>query len=331
MIGSVQFFRRILAFALFAPALDAIAQSDRFTAPAFRGQSGALYAGWDDFTQATAANSPDRPGSAPTGFSFTQLDPAAFITSSANLYSFSTALSHRIDAIALQATPAAVVLQTRTLGSAISAATVRLETFDGTAWRTASAPQNDLIFSETLGTDFGAALDETRRWTWNLGAPTATALRLTFQAGGTSQSFQAAALDLAPATQADPYATWRSARFTPADLDDPRVSGPTADPDADGLPNLLEYALGGEPLVPSVTNYQLQIYASRLRLAFPRIPDPALVYTVEASSDLVTWEAPPVFTSTGSANLAGPALAPDTVSLGPDHPRRFLRLLVTRP
>lgn len=319
------------ALVLFAAAASLRAQSERFTAPVFRGQSGAIYAGWDDFTHATTANSPDRPGSAASGFAFTQLDPAAFITSSGNLYSFSTILSHRIDVTGLSATPATAVLQTRTLGSALSAPTTQLEYFDGTAWTPLAPPQNELIFAETIGTGFGAALDETRRWTWSLGAVTAIALRVTFQAAGTSQSFQAAALDLAPPAPPDLYATWRSTRFTGPELDNPLVSGPSADPDADGLPNLLEYALGGEPRIPSVTNFQLQIIDSRLRLVFPRITDPALVYTVEASADLVTWEQPPVYTSTGPANIDGPAIALDRVTLGPGHPRRFLRLLVTRP
>ena len=103
------------------------------------------------------------------------------------------------------------------------------------------------------------------------------------------------------------------------------------DDDKDGFNSFLEYALGGEPRIPSVTNFQLQIIDSRLRLVFPRITDPALVYTVEASADLVTWEQPPVYTSTGPANIDGPAIALDRVTLGPGHPRRFLRLLVTRP
>ena len=308
------------------------AQSDRFTAPAFRGQVGALYAGWDDFASATFANVPDRPGSASTGFSFTQLDPAAFVTSSGNLYSFSTPLSHRIDVAALPSGPATVVLQTCTLGAALSAPTVQLETFDGTVWRVAAVPLDELIFSETLGTAFGAAVNETRRWTWTLGAGATAALRLTFQATGTSQSFLAAALDLAPPAPADDlYAAWLAARFSSAERVDPLVSGPAADPDADGLPNLLEYALGGDPRDPSSHPApQAQVAASRLTLTFSRLADPALVYTVEASPDLADWAT--VFTSTGAANLPGPAVATDNdAALGPEHPRRFLRLLVARP
>jgi hypothetical protein len=186
-------------------AAGLFAQSERFVAPAFRGTPGSLYAGWDDFAGATAANAPDRPGSAATGFTFTQLDPSAFITSSGNLYSFSAPLSHEIDVSGLTA-PATVVFQTRTLGAAISASTVLLEVYDGVSWTSLSAPTNELLHSETIGTGFGAALDETRRWTWTLGSVTATGLRITFQADGTSQSFQAASLDLSPAAIPEPSA-----------------------------------------------------------------------------------------------------------------------------
>jgi hypothetical protein len=46
------------------------------------------------------------------------------------------------------------------------------------------------------------------------------------------------------------YAAWRDAEFTSGQIADPLVSGPAADPDADGCSNLEEYAFGGQPLVP---------------------------------------------------------------------------------
>ncbi len=46
------------------------------------------------------------------------------------------------------------------------------------------------------------------------------------------------------------YIAWRDTEFTPGQIADPLVSGPAADPDADGFSNLEEYAFGGEPLVP---------------------------------------------------------------------------------
>ena len=46
---------------------------------------------------------------------------------------------------------------------------------------------------------------------------------------------------------------------------------------------------------------------------------------MQASSDLATWT--DIWTSTGSANLAGPVTVSDTASLSAS-PRRFLRLRV---
>ncbi len=44
---------------------------------------------------------------------------------------------------------------------------------------------------------------------------------------------------------------WRQRHFSAAQLADPLVSGPTASPAGDGVPNLLKYALGLDPLVPA--------------------------------------------------------------------------------
>jgi hypothetical protein len=48
-----------------------------------------------------------------------------------------------------------------------------------------------------------------------------------------------------------PYPTWKSAFFSPAQLADPAASGDHADFDNDGIDNLLEFVLGGNPIVPN--------------------------------------------------------------------------------
>jgi hypothetical protein len=69
-----------------------------------------------------------------------------------------------------------------------------------------------------------------------------------------------------------------------------------------------------------------------LTLAYTRIADPTLTYTVEAADSLdgpwatVATEGHP---STGAANIAGTVNIIDPASL-PGHPRRFLRLRVDR-
>lgn len=47
---------------------------------------------------------------------------------------------------------------------------------------------------------------------------------------------------------------WRIEKFG-ADAGNPEIAGDAADPDHDGLPNLLEYALGREPLVPDAAGF----------------------------------------------------------------------------
>lgn len=109
-----------------------------------------------------------------------------------------------------------------------------------------------------------------------------------------------------------------------------------ADPDADGRPNLLEYALGGDPLAvdpaagPSVA---ADTTADRLTLTFTRVADPALTYRVLAADDPSgPWAgegAQTVFTSAGAENVAGAVTVVDSVALSAGG-RRFMRLSVTR-
>ncbi len=106
-----------------------------------------------------------------------------------------------------------------------------------------------------------------------------------------------ATLTVLPATSFD---LWRESRFTPEQLAEPSISGPLADPSARGTPNLLKYAFNLEPASgaggpgsPSVTppsSWPLQpsVRDGALSLVFHAIR-PDLVYSPEASTDLVTW------------------------------------------
>ena len=53
--------------------------------------------------------------------------------------------------------------------------------------------------------------------------------------------------------QDKPFDAWRFANFTSPELANPSISGETADPDADQLANLLEYALGLAPKSPGIS------------------------------------------------------------------------------
>ncbi len=88
-----------------------------------------------------------------------------------------------------------------------------------------------------------------------------------------------------------PIDAWRLSSFLTAELVDPSVSGDLADPDQDGLSNLMEYALGLPPKDPTplnrptgnVTNGYFTLTYTRAKAA----TDVSLV--VEQSNDLVSW------------------------------------------
>ena len=128
------------------------------------------------------------------------------------------------------------------------------------------------------------------------------------------------------------YAAWRAASFTGADLTNDAISGPNADPEAAGLTNFARYAFAlpaRGPVANPVTLGAAGTGDARvLTLTFPRRTVATdLTYTLEASTDLVTWT--PVEGHTYGPGT-GSITAEDVVPLGdPVSPRRLLRLRIT--
>ncbi len=126
------------------------------------------------------------------------------------------------------------------------------------------------------------------------------------------------------------YAGWRAANWVGADLANDAISGPLADPDTSGVTNLQRYAFAlparGPIANPITRGTATSAGASYLTLTFPRRTAPSdLTYTLESSSDLVTWTAVPGRTYTAGS---GPVTAQDAVAMG-TATRRFLRLRLT--
>lgn len=154
----------------------------------------------------------------------------------------------------------------------------------------------------------------------------------------TDYSLSAGATPSATATLQDkPYDAWRFSNFTADELADTAVSGDSADPETDGLSNLLEYALGAEPKTSDGIAHtpSVGIDAGLLTLTYTRttaITD--ATYAVEWSSDLQSWSTGSSVTETlsstdngnGTTTVVARALAPLSTT-----PRQFLRLRVTRP
>ncbi len=121
--------------------------------------------------------------------------------------------------------------------------------------------------------------------------------------------------------------TWRSDAFGTSENAGNAADG--ADPDHDGLPNLIEYATGSLPAnAASALPPQLGMPGNSLTITFHRIADPTLTYQVWASSNLADWGASPIWSSTGAANTAGEVTVTDVLT---NQPRRFLRLKVLAP
>lgn len=142
-------------------------------------------------------------------------------------------------------------------------------------------------------------------------------------------------------TVGTPYNAWRGEHFTGAELADPAVSGDLADPDGDGVPNLLEYALDldphsanvqGQPTVGTLTLGQ----NSYLTLTYTRVTAATgLTYTPQVSGDLQTWNSDKgavvaVSTANNADGLTQTVVVRDGIPISGGGPR-FLRLRVTRP
>jgi alpha-N-arabinofuranosidase len=131
------------------------------------------------------------------------------------------------------------------------------------------------------------------------------------------------------------FAAWQGQYFTQAELGDPTISGPTADPDHDGIPNLMEYALGLDPKTSSpaglpVLGQQTVGAKNYLTLTFskPRtISD--VQYTVQVSADLVTWNSGPSYAIRVDDGSTDTAVFRDLTAIG-DVPRHIVRLLVNQ-
>ncbi len=134
----------------------------------------------------------------------------------------------------------------------------------------------------------------------------------------TALCFAGLALVSSAAASFPSFVQWREAHFgLNASL--PGAAA-TADPDGDGVSNLLEYALDGDPLsATEAPSLNLDTSSGALRASFARAADD-VTYVVQSSTDLVEW-------TELARNPGTPGTVVDVDA--PAGPRTFLRLEAT--
>ena len=140
---------------------------------------------------------------------------------------------------------------------------------------------------------------------------------------------------------ATPYNTWQLQHFTAAELGNAAIRGDLADPDGDGIPNLLEYALDLDPKAAETTGLptvgQMTVAGStHLTLTYTQvIAATGITYLPQVSGDLTTWNGNSSYTvvvgTTANADgLTRTVVVRDAVAISSTS-KRFMRLQVSRP
>jgi autotransporter-associated beta strand protein len=132
---------------------------------------------------------------------------------------------------------------------------------------------------------------------------------------------------------ANPYLAWKTLNFTIEEQTDSLISGESADPDHDGIPNALEFALGSLPRSVSPADYRpvASLSSGALRLTFRRPVGgvSGVTYGFNISTQANTgWAATSDYALTTQAN--GDNTETVTVTFGPTAATsRFAQLSVS--
>lgn len=132
----------------------------------------------------------------------------------------------------------------------------------------------------------------------------------------------------------DGFAAWQGTHFSQAELTNATVSAATADPDADGMPNLLEYALGNDPRSPEpsvIESFTTQsvgaadyVYIVHHKNHYAS----GISFGYEVSTDLSSWSS--VTPELVSATQIDPQKDLVTVRLPVAAPSEFVRFRIHR-
>jgi len=210
-----------------------------------------------------------------------------------------------------------------------------------TAWKTASGQDANSSFTSNIGFSDAAANDFTLLAT----SPARDAGDIAFVAATGEKAFSGRSrvangrVDIGADEYMTAWEAWRDQFFGLPDGGP--GANPTDDPDKDGIVNVLEYALLGDPTKPSTGVLPaIGTSGSHDTIIFTRnLNATDLTYTIEASNDLINWGG--IATKVGSANWStnagvsvsdsgtGPVTVTDSMVIG-NGVRRFLRLRITQ-
>ncbi len=130
------------------------------------------------------------------------------------------------------------------------------------------------------------------------------------------------------------YQSYMATYFTAQQMADPTITGDLADPDHDGISNLLEYAFGMDPTRSDVSNLPMvSMQNGYLTISFvQRVAPTDLTYTVEVSGDMGTWSSGSSYTTQVSATSIDAATQRVVVrdnTLASAAATRFIRVRVS--
>lgn len=161
-------------------------------------------------------------------------------------------------------------------------------------------------------------------------------LQPTFTLSGGGDGYSTNNTNTISVTTISPVDSWRNQYFGSADN-----SGPGADtnaPAGDGVSNLMKYALGMDPTVPTTHGLpEMKMTNGRLALTFSRQKSAIdIVYQVQAAGDLFGFSNATVVWSSasnaygGGTNSSQAVTVQDAVDAASTN-RRFMRLQISRP
>jgi hypothetical protein len=128
------------------------------------------------------------------------------------------------------------------------------------------------------------------------------------------------------------YIAWQNVYFTPAQLANPAISGPMADPAQDGINNVMKYALLLDPWQPAGNQIQASMTSGNFTFIYNRRKWAAdLQYFVDVSTNLTSWDTSGTQFSQSivSDNGFQQVTKVTESSAGKPYPTRFFRLRIT--